>query len=196
MKDDLEILDWIHNLGYCDIEQAFIKFGEKSIKLLLTKELLLINTSLSKFRLVYLAPSAVDMINNKLRPVKNIGLSKVNHNILMNELIVKLEDIYNINFITERKFRNSLPKGGFAVCGHIPDGIININGKSIAVELELSSKGSLRRKSIVDFYLSNIDYDEVWYFYKTTAIRNEIYKISYRMKFINLIDLKNFNINC
>jgi secreted Zn-dependent insulinase-like peptidase len=39
-----------------------------------------------------------------------------------------------------------------------------MNHKTIAIEIELSSKGQKRRRKIIQHYLKQIDIDEVWYF--------------------------------
>ncbi len=47
--------------------------------------------------------------------------------------------------------------------GHIADGALMVDGKRIALEIELSIKGKERLKKILGQYAMQIEYDGVWY---------------------------------
>ena len=83
------------------------------------------------------------------------------------------------NFVPERRVRQQRGLNGVGVRGHVPDGLLQINGhKPIPVELEMSTKGGDRLKRIVRAYARDQDVDEVWYFVTGGEMRSLLERIT------------------
>ena len=63
----------------------------------------------------------------------------------------------------------------FGQQGHLPDGIMTLDNKQIAIEVELSRKSKLRLEAILKAYAAQFSIQTVWYF-----VRNR-YNHAYRL---------------
>ena len=72
----------------------------------------------------------------------------------------------------------------FGQSGHFSDGILIIDNKKIAIELELNKKSLKRREKIFNHYQKQFDLKEVWYFCGNKEIKNQLDPYTKRAEFI------------
>mgnify|MGYP001592572222 CR=1 FL=1 len=114
---------------------------------------------------VYRATSdGVALAGDDLPPVKKVNLQNYHHDRRVVSLALYLFETVGADFLPDRRVRHQLGLKGVGQPGHVPDGVIEVGGKRIAIELELTAKGSGRRKKILDGYRASIGFKEVWYY--------------------------------
>lgn len=104
---------------------------------------------------------------------------KLNHFYYCNEIRLNIEaKRQGAEWISERLIRNRqmIPTGK-----HTPDAILHTNGKTVAIEVELSTKAYTRLDKILHELALNADYHTVWYFCKGKSALNIIKNAKERM---------------
>jgi hypothetical protein len=101
--------------------------------------------------------------------------SEFQHRHFINEIRVKLENRYGflLPWESERMVRKRLSESREG--NHAPDAVVAIDGKRLALEVELTNKTAKRTEAIIKNMLTN--YDGIWYFV-TQKSQNLIYKYS------------------
>ena len=118
--------------------------------------------------------------------VNKINISHFHHNINLVTLSQILIEKYSGIYFTEREIRNNQVFDN-SKNKHISDRILQFDDKKIAIEYELSPKSYIRRKSIIDFYLKNLHFDEVWYIVKDQTIAKSLQQFLPKMHFLKVI---------
>jgi len=95
-------------------------------------------------------------------------------------------------FITERALRQAQGKSGVGVTGHLSDGVLRVDGQSIAIEVELSLKGKRRLQKIFNHYLKAFEYKEVWYFCGSDMIERHLKPFAAKADFFKLFNVDAF----
>lgn len=99
------------------------------------------------------------------RPLNQVPLEIYLHHITVLEVFQRLIETHpNAEVTSERELIAEKCGNGIGKNGHISDGLMMLEDKTIAVEVELSKKSKGRLKKIIEQYLTNSDIDEVWYF--------------------------------
>ncbi|MDH3664386.1 MAG: hypothetical protein OEU92_30965, partial [Alphaproteobacteria bacterium] len=96
-----------------------------------------------------------------------------------------------VRFTPERRLRQMQDMDRVGKRGHVADGWLSIDDqtKPIAIELELSTKGSRRLERILRGYMTNLDIGEVWYFVECEAVCRQLTQAAKDLDFIKIHDL-------
>lgn len=109
------------------------------------------------------------------------------HDLQLVDLAMTLEKQTGGQFVTERRIRQERGLAGIGVHGHVSDGLLELDGhKPTAIELELSTKGWRRLKSIMSDYAADLDIGGVWYFAGSDAIARRLQRAAEGHPFIKV----------
>lgn len=179
---DIEILKFINDFGFCEISQIEKRFQlnrPRSYKIMqrLVKAGFVIHQRAfnNNFGIFYLNNSGAQFTD--LPRMKNIPIGTYNHQLTIIEVYLKLMRQYPEAFwISERHLQRDRVKHGMKKQNHIADGMLILpDQKQIAIEVELTTKGTYRLEKILKGYASQFDINEVWYFCESQA-KNKITK--------------------
>ncbi|WP_371375237.1 replication-relaxation family protein [Sporomusa aerivorans] len=199
---DLSIMIWINSHRVVTVEQLRRRFGmsllaaKKRLYELRTAEYLVYEKVFQNKLGVYrVAPKGIAVTNDEFSTCK-IRLGSYDHDLALVDLAIALEQRENAIWITDRQIRHENGLKGVGVKGHSPDGILKLKtGEKIAVELELSMKGTNRLEKILKEYNSG-QYKEVWYFVKSEAIATKILSgVGSLIRVFLLPDMREFKAN-
>lgn len=168
---DARLLRWINGHGFVTVQQAATWLGiryqtcHRRLKRLVDGGYLT-NTRVGHSRYTYrLTKAGVTRSGDDLPPLKFVAMGSYNHDLQLIDLAMMLERRTGGRFMTERHIRQDRSLAGVGVHGHVPDGLLELDGqRPAAIELELSTKGWRRLKSIMSNYAADLDIGEVWYF--------------------------------
>jgi DNA-binding Lrp family transcriptional regulator len=192
---DIKLLIWLNKHGYATVKQIarFIQTGKVFAYARLKK--LVDNGYLEHTRIfvnqdgIYKPTTqACKLTNDNIKPLNKINLQTYQHNLKLIDLSFDLIDKHNTQFISERELRQEKGKSGIGTTGHIADGVLIINDKKIAIELELTTKSSYRLEKIINEYVKNLDYAEVWYFC-SKEVKNKIASYTNKYGFFKVYGL-------
>jgi|GEM_PF-6943238 len=112
-------------------------------------------------------------------PIKQPNPGTFEHDFELTNLHIWLTQQYPSSVITtDRELRQDQDVGHMiAERGkrpHLPDSILELGNKRIAIEMENSVKHKNRLQAIFRQYYSNHDIDQVWYFATTSGVQNLI----------------------
>jgi len=121
---------------------------------------------------------------DELGPARNVNLGTLAHDLAVLEIGTRLGKEPGQSFKPERRLRHERARAA-AVSrygrenvgqkGHVPDGLVTFDdGRTAAVEVELTQKNATRLKKIVNAYKTSFDEDEVWYYVRGEALRARI----------------------
>jgi len=193
---DLDIIRWINGFGFVETKHIVNKFkiSEGTAYTRLKK---LVSHGYLKFERIFHGKSGiyratklgVNLTNDILPPIKKVKISQYHHDLVLIDLSIILAETIGGTFITERHIRHEKGLKGVGQRGHISDAELVLDNKKIAIEMELSSKGKTRRRSILNFYLRKFEYKELWYFCGSSEIQNQIKPLITKLWFVKLFDL-------
>ena len=191
---DLKIFDFLAMFGYATIEQLLKYTGGGNLRWLTTRLRNLVNEGyLVQHRILHAKPGVYTITKKanrtSLGEIKNIDISDYHHDLLVIDVFLQLQHKF-ANYITERMIRTDRGVGA-GKYGRIPDlAAYTTDGKSIALELDRTAKSLQRLEKIVDSYVADARYDEVWFICATGFIRNNIEKLAWSEK-IKVFSLEN-----
>lgn len=169
-KRDVEIIKFINDFGYCEMPQIMERFSLKRTWMYeivgrLIEEKLVGHKYLLHWQRIYFVTHKGARYTD-LPPVSRIPVGQYEHQMhvinIYNKLIKKYPDAH---WISERKIKHDLFCDGLGKTGHISDGILLFpDGKQVAIEVELSTKGKNRIEKILRKYITQLTIKEVWYF--------------------------------
>lgn len=199
---DYKIVNWIDSHGYVIAQQVFMYFqlnpkrGYRRLRLLVENGYLQHKRILFGQPGVYLATlQGIALIaDDPERPhgIAQVRAATLKHSLLLVDLSRVLVQKTGGTWKTERKIRR---EKGFvysqAARPHIPDGVLTMpGGTSIAVELELTAKGTRRLENILRGYARMAEFTEVWYVVQTSALAQKVHEFGRKMPFIKIYLLK------
>lgn len=171
---DVKLFHWLNGFGFATVEQIAKYWKVSNVCVYRRTRGLAEAGYLTHERIFHGKPGiyrvtaeGVKVAGHELSALKKINLQSYHHDLDVLNLSFSLlkEHGDNSQFLPERWLRHEKGLKGVGQKGHIPDGVFaTSDGQKYAIELELSLKGSRRRKRILDGYLKNFDYAEVWYF--------------------------------
>ena len=124
-------------------------------------------------RIYWPSSKSILSIQDELKRIKNISLGTFHHDKTLVDLALSLEFKTNGNYIPERRIRQERANQ----TGRVPDGCLRLlNDQKIAIELELSMKSQARIQKIIKSYMTNFDYNEVWYFTNKPSVERALQK--------------------
>ena len=195
-RDD-RLLHWINGHGFVTLRQAAKWLGanyqtaQRRVRLLYDHGYLNRQWLVHGDRAHWLTPAGRAMCGDSLLVPKHIRLGSYRHDRLLVDLALTLVAETGGHFTPERRLRQMLELDRVGKRGHVADGWLSIDSqtKPIAIELELSTKGSRRLERILRGYMSDLDIAEVWYFVECEAVRRQLTKAAKDLGFIKIYDL-------
>jgi hypothetical protein len=113
---------------------------------------------------VYRAVARGTAVAGDYLPAARLTLASYEHDLQLVDLALILERQRGALWQTDRQIRHEKGLKGVGTPGHSPDGVLVFpDGVRVAVELELSTKGSGKIEKILKEYAGS-RYQEVWYF--------------------------------
>jgi len=181
-EKDIEILKWINRFRYTTAKQVMEKFGMckspayRRLKFLKDNGYLYYRKFFKdKPGIFFCTVEGVGVSGSKLSPLKRkISLATYDHNLIVIDVSFKLEKYGN--WITDREIWSEIFKKQKEKKTniHIPDGIIENDGKRTAVEVELTPKSKSRLDKIMKAHRRSRFYDSVFYVVGSEAIGERI----------------------
>jgi len=193
---DIDIIRWIDSFGYVTAEQVFREFGFSPKRGYRRLRLLVEEKYLLHRRIFFGRPGIYQAGGQGLALIADdpecvpglapVRAATMEHNLLLVDLAQLLVRKTGGAWKTDRQIRR---EKGFdlraAVRPHVPDGILTLpGGKTIAVELELTAKGTQRLEKILKGYARAAEYREVWYFVRRPALAQKIGELTRKMPFV------------
>jgi len=193
---DLEIIKWINGFGYVTVEhlQRKMLISKQAVyrrmKKLADEEYIIHERLFVDQPGVYgVTKKGVSVSGDDLGPGK-ISLGTYRHDLEVVRVALELEEKTGGIYLSERRIRKKNGLHGVGQAGHVPDGILNFSdGKKIAVEVELSTKGTARLEKILKGYVRLTEFTKVWYFTENRSLAEKIKSLSAKMPFIQVFDL-------
>ena len=178
---DQKILREINRFGYADI-QYIASFFNWQPKLAYRRLLKLTQHGFLKhqqllygFPGIYWSTTLGKAISQDPLPtIRRINLNTFSHQLKTLHLSLALIAKHGGQFITEREIRQSLGFTAIKEKRHIPDGLLLLDDKKIAIEVELTVKSACRLEKIMRHYQRDFSYDQVWYYCGTPEVKNKI----------------------
>lgn len=128
-----------------------------------------------------------------LPPPKDIKLGSYRHNHMLVDLSLSLITDLGGRFTPERRVRQIVGFTKFGERYHVPDGWMHFDDreKPVAIELELSTKGTRRLKKIMHNHVFDLDIAEVWYFVESDVVRRHLKKVSGGFNSVKIFNVPN-----
>ena len=197
-KRDLEILQFINACGYCNVLQLGKRFSMKWW-IVYRRMSRLINAGFAVHRRIYFEGKGVYYLTSHgagytdLPPIDGISKGGYDHQILLIDLVLKLQDIHpEVAWISERHLKQQQFFYGVGKLGHVADGLLVFpDNRKVAIELELTQKSRLRLEKILRGYGAKIEIDEVWYFCSDNLI-SAVSDLSKNKTYIKVFSHKEF----
>lgn len=196
---DLSLLQWINAAGFVTIDHIvrWLKVARPTAYIRTKK--LAQHGYLIHERIFHGMPGiyrvsalGVQVCGSNLSVFRRVPLATYRHDLFVAHLSLILTKHYQGSFITERELRNSEEHKTFGQRSHLPDGVIVIDGKRMAIEVELNKKSRRRREKIFGHYLKNFDFDEVWYFCSNQEIIRQIKPFMEKASFFKVFLISEF----
>ena len=189
---DLLIFDFVERFGFATATQVqrFIGDGQNSIKARLAA--LVREDYLTNQRLFYAKPSVYSVTEKAnlldLNLVKKMDLNDYEHDLLVIDVFLQLRHMFS-GFASERIIRKR--RGvGVGKSGRIPDFIAYLDGGlTVAIEVDRRAKSIERLQKIVDEYIADDKYNEVWFICASQFIHNSLSRVTTNAK-IKLFSLE------
>ena len=179
---DLDLVGWVNGFGFVDVEAVCLLWGvsyeaaRRRLAKLVGAGLFEAERSMLDGRKVFWPTrEGVELAGDELGPIKGVRWVTSGHDLAIVALAVRLERETGGRFEAERRLRRRQGLSGVGVPGHVPDGVLHIEGKRpVAVEVEFSTKPKRRLKEIIDGYRRNFEYSEVHYFAGSKSILDRL----------------------
>jgi len=110
----------------------------------------------------------------------------------LSKLALTLQVANGCDFLPERRIRaeKGITTKNHKV--HIPDGLMLLGDRQVAIEVELSVKSSKRLEKIISHYRRDVHIDEVWYFCGSKEVHNKLERHIDAMDNIKLLTLQDY----
>jgi len=154
---DIDILNFISDFGYCNINHISRRFGFKNHRCyVVMRKLIKEGTVLHEFILKY--QHGIYRLTRKgakltdFPPIKAVNLAHYQHHLIATDLVLRLWQKYpEASLFTERQLKRDQLEGGKRRRGHLPDAVLQMpDGKEIAIEVELTAKWKKRFEKIIN----------------------------------------------
>ncbi len=194
---DISILQFINEFGFCEMPQINQRFGLRKPRNYQVMNKLIRHHLIQHERIFYgkhglFRLTAAGARFTFLPPLHRVPLANYRHDLTVVNLYLKLKELYpGMRWISERKLKHDKYKLGVGQQGHLPDGIMILDNKQIAIEVELSCKSKLRLEAILKAYAAQFSIQAVWYFCKE-SMQPRLQEAAKDMPFVKIYLLKNF----
>jgi len=99
-----------------------------------------------------------------------INLNQLGHDLLLTDVIKVMQK----KFIDAKVIDSKLLKLNYNYESQVPDAVVFMQNKKLAIEVELTAKSNMRYREIISNYSTSSDFDGVLYLVKDVAIKNKI----------------------
>lgn len=195
-KRDRELMKWVNGVGFAKINQIAQALGVSKWAAYKRVNKLVSDGYLQYHRFYHdlsgvctVTDLGVEYAGSYLPPLKSISKGTYDHDLLVTDILIKLQKKYQGEFTTERELRYQKNQDGIGQFGHVADAEMLIDNKKIAIEVELNKKGTRRVQKIMNEYMKNFDINEVWYFCATNEIKRQIAEYQSTCSFLKVFDL-------
>lgn len=170
---ELEIMQFIHEFGFCEINQIMLRFKMKrtmtfeQMRMLVRLEMINHAKVLpNQPRVYFLSAKAVKLLNTDLPTLTFVPLINFTHHMEVVRVFLKVHDRFPDSFwISERRLIREKYNNLRGSKEHVSDGILMMpDGRRIVIEVELSLKAHDRLLNIITDYVVDSAIHEVWYF--------------------------------
>ena len=190
---DAHILRWINGHGFATVQQTADWLGNRyqnnhrRLKRLVDAGYLRSQRVGHSRHVFYLTKAGVIQCGDDLPPFRAIRFGSFVHDLRLIDLATKLNRETGGQFTPEHRLRQERGLKTIGAYGHIPDGLLKLDGKPpIAIELELSTKGWQRLQNILLAYAADFDLREVWYFAGNDALRRRLERAAVGFAFVRI----------
>jgi len=192
---EIEILRFVHEFGFCEIEQIIKRFElRKSSAYAYMKRLVLkglvTNARIIKYqpRAYYLTAKCIGLLELDLPVIRGIPLNIYEHQLTVVKVYIQLRKLYTgAVWISERRlFRERKNQDD-----HIPDGVLVFPDKPCAIEVEKTPKTKSRLEGIMLGYGLQNAYKEVWYVCSASTLP-AVSRFAVSMSYIKVFKLADF----
>lgn len=179
---DREMLQWINGHGYVTVRQAAIWMGvaypTAAVRIRKLTDNGLLQHERPYFaaeRSHWLTANGKNVAKDPLTPPRGINRITHFHDQMLVDLALKISDEKKGTFFPERRLRSNFLSGGKRTTSHLPDGLLHVEGRMpIAIELEMSLKNQGRLSAIISSYVTNLKFEEIWYFVTNREVRDAV----------------------
>lgn len=183
-KRDQELLSWVNRFGCVDIYHVCERYHIKNKRAYVLMKRLLDHGYLNYQRVFHRRPGVYwltakgqTLCGSELCVLRHIALPTCRHELCVVSVAHYLETQYGGEFITERQIRHEAGSVGVGRHGHVSDGVFLYQNQRIAIEVELTHKGSKRLQQIHHYYKKQVEYDAVWYFCGDQSVQSRLENI-------------------
>lgn len=196
-RRDVDLLNWINGVGFVNIDQITTRYKISRETAYARLRKLIAHHYLLHERLLQNKPGHYRVTKEGaefnplgLKPVRYISLGKYQHTKLIIDLSLKLAEKYQAQFIPERELRLDMECDRVGYRGHLCDGMLEFKDKSVAIEVELTTKGRRRLRKILNHYCCDLSFKEVWYFCGSKEVMNLVQSQSEEYDFVRTFLLR------
>ena len=183
---DAQLLRWINGHGFVTLRQiarwndGFYQAAQRRVRQLVDHGYLERRAIFHGDRAHWLTKLGRQLCGDDLPPPKDIKLGSYRHDLKLVDLSLSLLSVLGGRFTPERRVRQILGVTKFGERYHVPDGWLHIDdeGEPVAIELELSTKGTDRLDKILQDHVLDFDIEEVWYFVESDVVRRHLTRVA------------------
>ena len=184
---DRWFLEWLNGHGFCvsqHLDELFDcsrKVGSRRLKKLEDEGFIKrFRYSLNEQHIIQPTALAVTVIGDDLNEPSKPAAGTFQHDRLLIDIDIALYHQVGQTIKTERRIKSQKAMSAIGSTGHVPDGIIELDGRKTAIELELSVKGKSRLKKIMQEYQESL-IRRVIYICGSEAVANAINRMADEM---------------
>jgi len=195
---EIKIIRFIHEFGFCEINQIIRRFELKeSTTYRYMKKLvrlgLVANTRIIQYqpRAYYVTSYGATFLSLDLPVIRRIPLNVYEHQLLVISIFIKLRKLNpDATWITERRISRDINDSNNKK--HLPDGaLVFPDSKQYAIEVEKTPKTKKRLEKILLQYGLQITYKEAWYFCSKSLVPS-VSKIAKDLPYIKVFRLEEY----
>lgn len=198
MVRDRVLLGWMNKMGFVTLDQICKKFNIAKrtaygrLQKLIAHELIIHQRLFHNLGTYRASQLGVQLSGSELPPLKRLPPATFYHDQQVTNLSLALMKRFGGDYISEWQLRYENNQNGFGESSHIPDGILILDDKQMAIEVELNQKSKRRREHIFDYYIQRFDYKAVWYFCANKEIERQILPYTEKLDFFKTFMLSEF----
>lgn len=195
---DMKILNFINDFGFCTIghiQRCFNLKQARSYQIMqrLEKKGLVQHEMVFHNKPGFYWLTRKGALDTPLHAADGIPEGNITHQLTIIDVYLKLRRLHpDATWISERQLEHAKFSKGLGQKGHLSDGILLWpDNKKIAIEIELTMKGSKRLDQILKEYRKQFGIVEVWYYCDPSIIKSFQVKVAKR-PYIKVFDLRDF----
>lgn len=199
-EKEIEILRFVNEFGFCEIQQIMKRFAMKKSPAYLKMQMLIRLGLVIQARVIQgrrgsycVTHKGISLLQLDLPLVKKISLGIYDHHLLVIDVHLKFRELHpDTVWVTERRLIRNQYENGFRKNEHLPDGVLIFpDSNQYAIEIERSLKTKARLEEILLGYGLQRTFKEVWYFC-SQEVFSLLNKVTNNMPYVKTYNLKEF----